>query len=143
MTDFRETQTFQNLVDAFSREARANRLYLYFSRRAALEGFEEISETFLEAAEGETGHALGHLDFLKDHGEPTTGKPIGTTRENLEVAMELELEENREIYPRMAEEARKEGFTEIAAWFDSLARAEDSHADTFRSALERLEKRRS
>ncbi len=136
--DFKQSQTYQNLMDAFSQESRANRLYLYFSRRAILEGFPEIAETFLEAAQGETGHALGILDYLREYGEPTTGKPIGSTKENLEAAMALEALENDKMYPEMARIAREEGHDEIADWFDSLARAEDTHATQFREALQKL-----
>ena len=136
--DFKQSQTYKNLMDAFSQESRANRLYLYFSRRAILEGFPEIAETFLEAAQGETGHALGILDYLREYGEPTTGKPIGTTRENLEAAMALEALENDKMYPEMAQKAREEGHEEIADWFESLARAEDTHATQFREALQKI-----
>ncbi|HHI79856.1 MAG TPA: rubrerythrin [Planctomycetes bacterium] len=139
--DFKKTQTYQNLMDAFSQESRANRLYLYFSRRAMLEGYPEIAETFLEAAQGETGHALGILDYLREYGEPTTGKPIGTTTENLEAALALEALEHNKMYPEMARQAREEGHEEIAEWFESLARAEDTHAAQFRQALEKLKKK--
>ncbi len=138
---FKKSKTYQNLMDAFSQESRANRLYLYFSRRAVLEGYPEIAETFLEAAQGETGHALGILDYLREYGEPTTGKPIGTTQENLEAALALEALENDKMYPEMAKQAREEGHEEIAAWFESLARAEDTHANQFREALLKLKQR--
>jgi rubrerythrin len=133
--NFKKSKTYQNLMDAFSQESRANRLYLYFSRRAILEGFPEIAETFLEAAQGETGHALGILDYLREYGEPTTGKPIGSTKENLEAALALE---NDKMYPEMARQAREENHEEIALWFESLARAEDTHATQFREALQKL-----
>ena len=143
MADLAGSRTHANLVQAFTQEARANRLYLYFARLADLEGQHEVAQVFRDAAQGETGHAHGHLDFLREVGEPTTGRPVGDTRQNLETAMLLEESETTQSYPEMAQVARQEGFEEIARWFESLARAEDSHAEEFRSHLGKLGKRRA
>jgi rubrerythrin len=91
---------------------------------------------FRDTAEGETGHAHGHLDYLRKVGDPATGKPIGTTLTNLEAAIAGETSEYTSVYPAMAATAREEGFPEIAAWFETLAKAEHNHADRFRRGLE-------
>lgn len=73
------TKTHQNLKDAFAGESQANRRYLYFAKVADVEGYQEVASNFRETAEGETGHAHGHLDYLKQVGDPATGLPMGDT----------------------------------------------------------------
>ena len=75
------TQTHTNLKEAFAGESQANRRYLYFAKTADVEGQPDIAGLFRDTAEGETGHAHGHLDYLKQVGDPATGEPIGNTRE--------------------------------------------------------------
>jgi rubrerythrin len=127
----RGSKTWENLKEAFSGESQANRRYLYFAERARLEGYTEVAETFLETAEGETGHAHGHIDFMACVGDPATGCRIGTTQDNLRSAIEGEMHEYTDMYPGMARTAREEGFDEIAQWFETLAKAERSHARRF------------
>ena len=86
-------------------------------------------------AEGETGHAHGHLEYQEASGDPDTGLPIGDTASNLRAAIASETQDGSELYPRMAQMAREEGFDEIADWFETLAKAEQSHAGRFRKAL--------
>lgn len=133
------SQTEQNLKDAFAIEAQTNRRFLYFANKADVEGHPDIAALFRGAAEGETGHALGHLEFLEASGDPVTGLPMGSTRENLQAALHSELEESAEMYPRMARQARAEGFDEIADWFEMLAKAEHSHAGRYQRALAKLD----
>ena len=130
------SKTHENLKAAFANEAQANRRYLYFARQADVEGYPEIAGLFRDTAEGEAGHAHGHLDYLRRVGDPATGKPIGTTLVNLEAAIAGELSEYTSLYPGMAATAREEGFPEIADWFESLAKAEHNHADRFRRGLD-------
>ncbi len=85
-----------------------------------------------------TGHAFGHLDFLKEVGDPVTGEPIGDTEKNLKAAVAGETYEYTEMYPGFAKTARDEGFVEVAEWFETLARAEKSHAGRFGKGLETL-----
>jgi rubrerythrin len=132
------TKTQQNLKEAFAGESQANRRYLYFARRADIEGYPEVGGLFRDTSEAETGHAFGHLDFLKEVGDPVTGVPIGDTEKNLRSAVEGETYEYTEMYPGFARAARDEGFEEIAEWFETLARAERSHAGRFAKALEGL-----
>jgi rubrerythrin len=133
------TQTHQNLKDAFAGESQANRRYLYFAKAADIEGYPEIAENFRSTAEGETGHAHGHLDYLKAVGDPATDLPIGDTPDNLRAAVAGETHEYTEMYPGMAKTAREEGFDEIADWFETLAKAEKSHAGRFGELLVTVE----
>jgi len=132
------TKTHQNLKDAFAGESQANRRYLYFAKVADVEGLPEIAGNFKETADGETGHAHGHLDFLKAVGDPATGKPIGDTEKNLKSAIFGETHEYEQMYPGMAKTAREEGFDDIAEWFETLAKAEKSHAGRFTKMLSLL-----
>lgn len=132
------TKTLENLKHAFAGESQANRRYLYFAARADVEGYPDIAGLFRDVAEGETGHAFGHLDFLKEWGDPVTGLPIGNTAENLKSAIEGETYEFTQMYPGFAKVAREEGFEDIAEWMETLARAERSHANRFKKALESI-----
>ncbi len=138
MTDFPKSKTFDNLKEAFAGESMANRRYLYFARLADVEGQPDVAGLFRDTAEGETGHAHGHLDYLKKVGDPATGLPIGDTKLNLKAAIHGETHEYTDMYPGMAKTARKEGFDEIADWFETLARAEKSHAGRFQKGLDSL-----
>ncbi len=133
------SKTEQNLKDAFSGESQANRRYLYFAQKADVEGYNDVSAVFRSTAEGETGHAHGHLEFLAEVGDPATGEPIGTTADNLRSAIAGETYEYTDMYPGMARTAREEGFDEIADWLETLAKAERSHAGRFKKALDTLE----
>ena len=136
--DFTGSKTHQNLKDAFAGESMANRRYLYFARQADVEGLPDIGGLFRDTAEGETGHAHGHLDYLKKAGDPATGLPIGNTKINLKAAIHGETHEYTDMYPGMARTAREEGFDEIADWFETLARAEKSHAGRFQKGLDTI-----
>lgn len=132
------TKTHQNLKDAFAGESQANRRYLYFAKVADVEGYPEVASNFRETAEGETGHAHGHLDYLKQVGDPATGLPMGDTVLNLKASIEGETHEYTDMYPGMAKTAREEGFPEIADWFETLAKAEKSHAGRFAQMLKSI-----
>jgi len=129
------SRTEKNLKDAFAGESQANRRYLYFARQADIEGYPDVGGLFRDTAEAETGHAHGHLDFLKQVGDPATGEPIGDTRKNLRAAIAGETYEYTEMYPGFARTARDEGFDQIAEWLETLARAEKSHAGRFGEGL--------
>ena len=132
------SKTEENLKAAFAGESQANRRYLYFAGKADVEGFNDVATVFRSTAEGETGHAHGHLDYLKAVGDPATGLPIGSTADNLKAAIAGETHEYTDMYPGMAKSARDEGFREIADWFETLAKAERSHANRYTKALEAL-----
>ena len=138
MAALKGSKTAKNLADAFAGESQANRRYLYFAQKADVEGYNDVSTVFRSTAEGETGHAHGHLEFLEAVGDPATGKPIGDTPTNLKSAIAGETHEYTDMYPGMAKTAREEGFDEIADWFETLAKAEKSHAGRFQKALDTL-----
>ena len=132
------SKTEQNLKDAFAGESQANRRYLYFANKADVDGQNDVATVFRSTAEGETGHAHGHLEWLEQCGDPATGLPIGRTRDNLKAAVAGETHEYTDMYPGMAKQARDEGFGEIADWFETLAKAERSHANRYTRALNEL-----
>jgi rubrerythrin len=132
------SRTHDNLREAFSSESQANRRYLYFAQKADVEGYNDVATVFRSTAEGETGHAHGHLEFLEVSGDPATGLPIGETAANLKAAIAGETHEYTDMYPGMARTAREEGFGEIADWFETLAKAEKSHAGRFQKALDTM-----
>ena len=132
------SKTEQSLRDAFAGESQANRRYLYFANKADIEGQNDVAALFRSTAEGETGHAHGHLEYLKRAGDPATDLPIGSTEKNLRAAVAGETHEYTDMYPGMAKAARAEGFTEIADWFETLAKAERSHANRFQKALDAI-----
>ena len=132
------SKTEGNLKAAFAGESQANRRYLYFAQKADIEGFNDVAAVFRSTAEGETGHAHGHLEFLEEVGDPATGEPIGDTVANLKASIVGETHEYTDMYPSMAREAREEGFDEIADWFETLAKAERSHANRYAKALAEL-----
>ena len=134
----KSSKTEQNLKDAFAGESQANRRYLYFAQKADVEGYNDVAAVFRSTAEGETGHAHGHLEFLEAVGDPATGKPIGKTGDNLKAAIAGETHEYTDMYPGMAKSARDEGFPEVADWFETLAKAEKSHAGRFQKMFDSL-----
>ena len=131
------TLTEKCLKDAFAGESKANRRYLYFANMADIAGAPDVAAVFRSTAEGETGHAHGHMEYLIDggSGDPETGLPAATVREALESAIAGETHEYTDMYPGMAKQARDEGFDEIADWFETLAKAERSHANKFNRTL--------
>ena len=138
MAQLQGSKTEQNLKAAFAGESQANRRYLYFAKQADIEGYPDIAGLFRDTAEGETGHAHGHMDFLKPVGDPATGLPIGDTSANLKAAIAGETHEYTDMYPGMAKTAREEGFKEVADWFETLAKAEKSHAGRFDKMLKSI-----
>src|SRR5437763_9878446 len=138
MPALKNTKTWENLKEAFAGESQANRRYLYFAQKADVEGYNDVAAVFRSTAEGETGHAHGHLDYLASVGDPATDLPIGGSRDNLKAAIAGGTHEYTDMYPGMAKGARDEGFEEIADWFETLAKAERSHANRFQKALDSL-----
>ena len=134
--ELKDSKTAQNLKDAFAGESQANRRYLYFAQKADVEGAPDVAAVFRSTAEGETGHAHGHLEYLEEVGDPATGEKMGETEDNLKSAIAGETHEYTDMYPGMARTARDEGFDEIADWFETLAKAEKSHAGKFQRTLD-------
>ena len=138
MAQLKGSKTEENLKYAFAGESQANRRYLYFASKADVEGQNDVAALFRSTAEGETGHAHGHLDYLKKVGDPATDLPFGDTALNLKSAVHGETHEYTDMYPGMARIARDEGFSEIADWFETLAKAEKSHAGRFSNLLKSI-----
>ncbi len=138
MAELKGSKTEQNLKEAFAGESQANRRYLYFAQKADVEGHPDVAALFRSVAEGETGHAFGHFDFLAEVGDPATGEPVGSTQDNLKSSIAGETYEYTEMYPGFSKTAREEGFEEVAEWLETLARAEKSHAGKFTKALESI-----
>ncbi|MFV1989366.1 MAG: rubrerythrin family protein [Acidimicrobiales bacterium] len=138
MPELNGTQTHDNLKEAFAGESQANRRYLYFAQKADIEGYPDAAALFRSVAEGETGHAFGHFDFLSEVGDPATGEPVGETELNFKSAIAGETYEYTEMYPGFAKTARAEGFDKIGEWLETLARAERSHAGRFQQGLDEL-----
>jgi rubrerythrin len=135
MADLKSSKTFANLKEAFAGESQANRRYNWFAQKADIEGYPDVAALFRSVAEGETGHAFGHMDFIAQVGDPGTGLPVGPTEDNLKAAVAGETYEYTEMYPGFARTARDEGFPEVADWLETLARAEKSHAGRFTQGL--------
>ena len=138
MPNLANSETEKNLKVAFAGESQANRRYIYFAQAADIEGYPDVAALFRSVAEGETGHAFGHFDFLKAVGDPVTGEPVGSTSDNLKSAIAGETYEYTEMYPGYAKTARDEGFDDVAEWLETLARAEKSHAGRFSQGLASL-----
>src|SRR5258707_1368490 len=111
MAELKGSKTHTNLKEAFAGESQANRRYLYFAKVADVEGHPDLAGLFRDTAEGETGHAHGHLDYLKRVGDPATGEPIGDSVKNLKASIAGETYEYTQMYPGFAKTAREEGFT--------------------------------
>jgi len=138
MPDLAGSKTHENLSEALTRESLANRRYLWFAQKADVEGYPEMAVLFRSVADGETGHAYGHLEYLAEVGDPVSGEPIGETEANLKASIAGEADASSRMYPGFAETARNEGFNEVADWFENLARAEKSHAAKFTDGLAAL-----
>ena len=134
------SKTEENLKEAFAGESQANRRYLYFAQKADVEGFNDVAAVFRSTAEGETGHAHGHMEHLIEGGvgDPGTDMPAKEVKDMLASAVHGETHEYTDMYPGMAKTARDEGFDEIADWFETLAKAERSHANRYQKALDTM-----
>ena len=130
MAELKGTKTEQNLLAAFAGESQARNKYTYFASAAKKEGYEQIAAIFLETAENEKEHAKLHFKALSG---------IGDTRANLQAAADGEGYEWTEMYPRMAKEAREEGFPEIGRLFDAIAKIELSHEERYKTLLANVE----
>lgn len=139
MSTLRNTKTHENLKEAFAGASQANRRYLWFAQKADVEGLPDIASLFKIVADGETGHAHGHLEYLAEVGDPATGEPIGDSEQNLKASVAGQTYEYTQMYPGFAKTAREEGFAEVADWFETIAKAEKSHAGRFTQGLKSLQ----
>ena len=135
MAALKGSKTEDNLKQAFARESQTYCRYLYFASKAEGEGRPDEAALFRSTAEGETGHARGHLEWLEQCGDPVTDLPMGSTRDNLASAIASESHECTVMYPEMARVAREEGHAVVADWFEMLAKSEQSHSTRYTKAL--------
>jgi len=132
---FKGQATHANLKQAFAAEAGDVARYLYFAKIADIEGFPDLAQLFRDLAESTACSAHGHLDFLKQVGDPDTDLTIGETDSNLLAAIASTCREQNELYPRLAQTAHEEGFADIANWFETLATSKKFHAEKLAKAL--------
>jgi rubrerythrin len=130
MPELKGSKTEQNLREAFAGESQARNKYSYFAKMAQKEGYEKIAAYFLETADNEMEHAKLHFKLLNG---------IGSTADNLRAAAAGEMDECREMYPRMAQQAKEEGFPEIAFLFQAIGKIEKTHQERYQKLLEELE----
>jgi rubrerythrin len=128
--ELKGTRTEKNILEAFAGESQARSKYSYYASAARKEGYEQIAAIFLETADQEKAHAKIHLKELNG---------IGSTTDNLRAAASGELAESTNMYPRMAREARDEGFPEIAAQFEAIGRIEKFHQERYQKLLANME----
>ena len=135
MKDLKGTKTEKNLQEAFAGESMARNKYSYWASKAKKDGFEQIAAIFEETANNEKEHAKMWFKLLE-------GGAIKSTPENLEAAAAGENYEWTDMYARMAQEAREEGFNEIAAKFELVAKVEAEHEARYRKLLDNVKKER-
>lgn len=128
--DLKGTKTLQNLMAAFAGESQARNKYTYYASKAKKDGYEQMAELFMETAEQEKEHAK--IWFKLFHG-------IDSTMDNLRDAAQGENDEWTDMYPRMAKEAREEGFDDIADLFEGVAAVEKVHEEKYRKLLANIE----
>jgi rubrerythrin len=130
MPELKGSKTEENLRAAFAGESQARNKYSYFAKVAQKEGYEKIAAYFFETADNEMEHAKLHFKLLSG---------IASTADNLRAAAAGEMDECSDMYPRMAQQAKEEGFTEIAFLFHSIGKIEKSHQQRYQKLLEELE----
>lgn len=129
MSKYAGTKTEQNLKDAFAGESQARNKYTYYASAAKKAGYEQMAALYLETADQEKEHAK--MWFKEFHG-------IGSVEENLADAAEGENYEWTDMYKRMAEEAREEGFEELAVKFENVAKVEKAHEERYLKLLQNI-----
>jgi rubrerythrin len=130
MPDLKGTKTEQNLMEAFAGESQARNKYTFYASVAKKEGFQQIAAIFQETADNEKEHAKLHFK---------AAGLLGDTAANLRAAAEGEHEETESMYPRMAAEAKEEGFDDLARHFEGVGKIEARHRDRYRKLLKNLE----
>ena len=130
--------TLVNLSKAFAGESQARNKYEYFAKVAQKEGYRDIAEHFQRAANNEKVHAKLELSLYNRMTNDAEDN-FGTTKENLQMAMDGESYENITMYPDFATIAKEEGYSEAARLFTGIGKIEVEHENMFKMLLERLE----
>ena len=131
MKDLKGTKTEKNLQEAFAGESMARNKYSYFASKAKKDGYVQIAAIFEETAANEKEHAKMWYKLLN-------GGKVSDTEKNLEDAASGENFEWTDMYARMAQEAREEGFDEIAEKFEGVAAIEKEHEERYRKLLKNI-----
>lgn len=132
MKDLKNTKTEKNLLEAFAGESMARNKYTFYSSQAKKEGYVQISKIFEETANNEKEHAKIWFKLLHNG---IVGK---STLENLEDAAKGENYEWTDMYAKFAEEAREEGFPEIAELFEGVGKVEKEHEARYKKLFENI-----
>ena len=140
VTELTGSGTFQNLVDAFTRESQILSRYHLFARTAEYEGFSEVADLFKKLEQNQVVYIQGHLDFLRTACDPISGLPFCQTSENLAAAIAAEQEQATAAYPAFSCVAETEGFATISSWFQTLVRSKAEATSRIQAALEKLVK---
>jgi rubrerythrin len=126
------SKTEKNLLKTFAGESKARNKYTFYAEKARLEGYEYIASVFYATAENEKAHAREAFGrYLKK---------VQNTSANLEDAAEGEAAESEKLYKQFEEDARDEGFNDIADFYKELAEVEDHHMNRFMMIKENLDK---
>lgn len=137
------TKTEQNLLKAFAGESQARNRYTYFASAAKKEGFEQIGDIFLVTAENEKEHAKVFFKYLEGGDvQITSVYPAGTIKDTKTNLQESAAGENMEwtaIYADFAKTAKNEGFSDIAASFEEIAKVERFHESRYRKLINNIE----
>ena len=141
MDGLKGLNTHEGLKQGFLRETGNAHRYLYFARIAEIEGFPAPARLFRDLAESCLCNAHGNLDFLKRVGDPFTDLPVGETVDNLLAAIASVTEDHNELYPTLASEARRDGYADIANWFDTMVRSSRNHTEKLHLVLTRLQEK--
>ena len=131
MKELKGTKTEKNLQEAFAGESMARNKYTYFASKAKKDGYVQIAAIFEETAANEKEHAKMWYKLLN-------GGKVSDTVKNLEDAASGENFEWTDMYARMAQEAREEGFVEIAEKFEGVAAIEKEHEERYRKLLKNI-----
>ena len=129
--ELKGSKTEKNLMDAFAGESQARNKYTYFASKAKKDGYEQIAAIFEETAANEKEHAKLWFKLLN-------GGEVPSTEENLASAAGGEAYEWQDMYPRMAKEAREEGFDKIAYLFEAVGKIEKEHEERYKKLLENV-----
>lgn len=127
--ELKGSKTEQNLMEAFAGESQARNKYTYFESQARKEGYEQIADIFAETASNEKEHAKLWFKALY-------GGKVPSTLENLLAAAAGEHGEWVDMYVRMANDAEKEGFMQLAYQFKAVADIEKRHEERYKRIAE-------
>ena len=130
--ELKGSKTEKNLMDAFTGESQARNKYTYYASKAKKDGYEQIAAIFQETADNEKEHAKLWFKLLH-------GGAVPTTMDNLADAAGGENYEWTDMYPRMAKEAKEEGFDHIAYLFEAVGKIEKEHEERYRKLLANVE----